>query len=226
MTGAHDISADEVVERKTTRDELLRNSVSSKISRIQGALLGENPRTQARARAILAKLRKAASRQREFDPQAWQLVLGGTGLIAQEDDELLPAELQGSSNSASEHERAAYTAIVTYAIHQQSQQKRMHQPGKRFATAVGELVRDTTPSVKTRFDSLANAKEADATAYHLRSLVTLLRSAEIGFDYGLLAVDLKRLSHARTRQRVLIRWSRDFVNGYQPRKPEASDSAA
>lgn len=210
-----------------SKQALLKNAVSAKIHKIQGALLGNNPKTQARAKAILAKLRKAAIKPGAADPEAWQLVLGATGLAAGgEESDLLPIEIVGTGDDPNPYESSAYTVITMYAIHQQSQQKPMHQKEKRFATAVGELVSKTSPSVKTRFDSLAKAQNQGAVHYHLRSLVTLLRANEIGFDYGLLAVDLKQLATQKSRQKVLIRWSRDFVAGYRPSKPKPDDTAA
>ena len=124
-------------------------------------------------------------------------------------------------------EWAAYTALTCYAVHQQSQSRPMHVPGTSFGEAVGRLVPRTSESVKARFDALLTAAGFPAVRYHLRSLVTLLRSEGIPFDYGRFAEDLARLQDPRARDRVLLAWGRDYVKGRHPRSaaPTEPDDA-
>lgn len=92
----------------------------------------------------------------------------------------------------------------------------MHDAEVSFGNAVGKLVGDTTTSMKKRFDSLLTAQAENARQHYLRSLITLLRSEGIAFDYGRFAVDYMRLLNPATRQKVMYRWNRDFSYGLIP----------
>ena len=92
----------------------------------------------------------------------------------------------------------------------------MHVAGVSFGQAIGRLVSQTTSSMKKRFDSLLTAQTENARQYYLRSLITLLRSEGIAFDYGRFATDYMYLLKPTTRQKVLYRWNRDFSYGLVP----------
>lgn len=181
--------------------------VGATAARVQGAYLGEQgERLQARARGTLAGLRAAAGMSPESDPLAWQRVL----------DELLPdfpERFQGRGDAASPSERAAFDALTLFGLHMQSQRKRMHIPGRSFAKAAGLLVRKrASESIKPRFDAILTVRNPNTRRHHLRGLISLLRSEEIGFDYGHLALDVRRLDGDH-RNRVLLAWGRDFAIG-------------
>lgn len=205
-----------------SKNQELEQYIAKKIKRLQAAHLGDNPRQQARARAVLAKLRQAPFSGEPVHSAAWQLVLGTTGLASAntEAEEIFPKELQGKGDLPSMHELAAYASMLSYAVHQQSQTEAMHIRDKKFAYSVGEMVAATSPSSKMRFDSLNKAQTPSNINYHLRSLITLLRAQSIGFDYGILAADLAQLYSAKYRNAPLMRFSRDFVNGYLKKTEE------
>ena len=73
-----------------------------------------------------------------------------------------------------------------------------------FGRAVGKLVGNTTSSMKKRFDSLLTAQTENARQHYLRSLITLLRSKSIAFNYGQFAVDYMYLQNPSTRKNVLL----------------------
>lgn len=206
-----------------TKDEELRSFVAKKIDRLQSALLGKNQKQQARARAVLAELRRAPISGSPVHSEAWQVVLGPTGLAAPStvQSELFPERLQSRSDAPSATELAAYTALVSYAIHQQSLQARMHSRDTSFAQSVGQMITLTSPSTKSRFDSFTTAQIPSTINAHLRSIITLLRAQQIGFDYGQFALELKQLYTPSQRNAVLMRFSRAFVNGYLE-KPKAA----
>lgn len=194
----------------------LREVIGRRVAALQHAHLnGRSPR----ARATLSTLRRAVGRDPGRDPLAWGLVLDDGG-------DTLPGHLLGHRDEPSRSEWAAYLALTCYAVHQQSQTRPMHEHGRSFGEAVGRLVARTTESVKARFDALLTAAGFSAVRYHLRSLVTLLRSEGISFDYGRFADDVARLLDPRTRDRVLLAWGRDYVRGRHPRAeaPAAQDS--
>ncbi|WP_217132966.1 type I-E CRISPR-associated protein Cse2/CasB [Leucobacter chinensis] len=208
-------------EPTQTKNEELRTFVTVKVERIQAALLGNNPKQQARARAVLAQLRRAPMSGDPVYAEAWQIILGPTGLATSStvSTELFPERLRGHGDTPSAAELAAYTALVSYSTHQQSLASHMHVRKASFAQAVGRLVTLTSPSIKSRFDAFTTAQSRSTINSHLRSLITLLRSQQIGFDYGKFAVDLAQLYTPRERNGVLMRFSREFVNGYLA-KPE------
>lgn len=200
----------------------LRELVSRRVNALQHAHLdGRSPQ----ARATLSTLRRAVARDPGRDPLAWGLVLHDNGVT-------LPEHLLGRGDEPSRAEWAAYTALTCYALHQQAQNRPMHVPGTSFGEAVGRLVARTSESVKARFDALLTAADFPAVRYHLRSLVTLLRSEGIPFDYGRFAEDVARLLDPRTRDRVLLAWGRDYVKGRHPRtetpaeQPNATPASA
>lgn len=202
-----------------TAPPTLREVIGRRVGALQHAHLdGRAPQ----ARATLSTLRRAVSRDPGRDPLAWGLVLEG------DEGDILPEHLLGRSDEPSRAEWAAYTALTCYAVHQQSQSRPMHVPGSSFGEAIGKLVPRTSESVKARFDALLTSAGFTAMRYHLRSLVTLLRSEGVAFDYGRFAEDLARLQDPRARDRVLLAWGRDYVKGRYPRPvmPTGQDDVA
>ena len=102
----------------------------------------------------------------------------------------------------------------------------MHVPNFRFGTAVGQLVLQTSESMKKRFDALLKARSEPARRHYLRSLITLLRSEEIAFDYGQFAQDYMQLLNPEKRDAIILRWSRDFLYGYEPKKSKTSEATS
>lgn len=213
---ATDFTPEPTTTTTPSKAEALRKYVSAKVTRLQSALLGDNPKQQARARMVLAKLRQAPTSGGPVHSEAWRLALGETGLAAAgaETSEQFPKQLEVNTDEPGNYELAAYTALVSYAIHQQSRVEPMHMTNTRFAVAVGQLVARTTPSMKTRFDSLCNARTRATVNAHLRNLITVLRAEAIGFNYGYFAADLAQLYNPKHRDAPLMRFSREFVNGY------------
>lgn len=91
-------------------------------------------------------------------------------------------------------EQALHTAVTLWALHQQSRrEKPMHTGNATFAAAIRRLAA-TSPNEETvyrRFTALGTAATYSELAFHARGIVTQLRDAQIGFDYGLLADDLR-----------------------------------
>ena len=75
------------------------------------------------------------------------------------------------------------------------------------------------------------AQDEASRMIHIRSLVTLLRRAKLGFDYGQFANDLRVLGDKKAtqkelarRQGVLLRWGRDFATGVYASTQSESES--
>ena len=195
----------------------LRNSVGASAGSLQAAFLGQRgDRRQTEARARLAILRRSAGYSPQSHPVAWQAVLD---LL----DPPLPDWEIGRGDAPSPSESAAFSAITLFALHMQSQSMPMHVPGRSFGSAMRVLRRNRdSASIKPRFDALLSARHDRSRLGHARSLVTLLRSEQIGFDYGQFTVDLRTLASSR-HQGVLLRWGRDFSI---PSKEERDAAAA
>lgn len=191
----------------------LEDFVAHKIHRLYASYQAGN----SSARKQLSDLRRAVGQNPAKNPLAWQYV------ISPEEDEVFPEDAKyRQQDQPTRKELAAYSALALYAVHQQSEQRKMHAAGRYFGTAVGQLVSRGTPSIKRRFDSLMQARTFEGIMYHARTLVQLLKQQEIPFDYGKFAADLAKLQDPKTKAQVITRWSRDFTYGfsYQPKNTD------
>lgn len=173
----------------------------------------------ADARRILAELRQSAARTFDADPLALQKVL----MLLEpplSDDEL------GRGDAPSPSELAAYNALTLFAQHMQSARKPVHTTECSFARACGRLqTLSESNSIKPRFDAMQSARDETSHVLHLRSLVTLLRSQELAFDYGNFARDLRSLQYPTRRDGVLLRWGRDYAVGtLRPKAQRAAEA--
>lgn len=197
----------------------LRDAVGASASTLQAQYLGrKGERQQTQARARLAVLRRSAGFTPHQHPLALQDVL----------DSLAPGLLEedlGQTDEPSPTERAAFGAMTLFALHMQSATAPMHVSRRSFGAAVGLLrLQSGSGSLKPRFDAMMASREAKSQLIHARSLITLLRGAKIGLDYGMLATDLRTLSSAR-RSGVLLRWGRDFAMVPRREQEESSPPA-
>ncbi|MFP7665730.1 MAG: type I-E CRISPR-associated protein Cse2/CasB [Corynebacterium pyruviciproducens] len=196
-------------EEQTTRGPSLSTCVGKTATKLQDDYLGSHgDRAQAHARGVLATLRRSAGNTAMSNPLAMESVLF----------EMTPAlseHLVGKGDRPSPSEEAAFNAVTFFALHMQGAQQPAHIQGQSFARACGLLnMRRDSNSLKPRFDAILLAHDARARLIHIRSLIQLLRTEAIGFDYGRFATDLRSLNDPRYRNGVLIRWSRDFAQAH------------
>ena len=143
----------------------------------------------ADARRVLAELRQSAARSVSTDPLALQRVL----MLLEPP---LSDDALGHTDKPSPSELAAYNALTLFAQHMQSATKPAHTTECSFARACGRLqTLSESNSIKPRFDAMQSARDEASRVLHLRSLVTLLRSKELAFDYGSFARDLRSLQY-------------------------------
>jgi CRISPR system Cascade subunit CasB len=191
-------------------DSQLRTFVAGRVERLQAGYFSDRPQAAA---AALARLRRAVQRSPGDDPAVWFETLEG-----------FPDGLRGRGDAPSPFEVSAHVGLTLYATHQQSQRGRMHQVGYPLGRSIRLLVaRDRAVEdspVTRRFHALGTATDFTETAYHLRGLITQLRSEAIPLDYGQLVVDLRRLQASQSAGSVRLRWGRDFH-----RKPHREDGA-
>ncbi|WP_067896223.1 type I-E CRISPR-associated protein Cse2/CasB [Actinomadura chibensis] len=116
-------------------------------------------------------------------------------------------------------EAAAHYTLALYAFHQQSQDRRMHQPSQgRQRTTVGraagrlhQALQSTSPEgVDRRFLAAATADSIEEVVGHLRVLVPQLRQHAIPMDYLALAADLESWPVPELRAQTRRRWGLDY----------------
>lgn len=182
----------------------LTQHVATQVIRLQQGYLTDRPG----AVASLARLRRAVTAEPGDDPSVWSEVFDG-----------FPDGLLGRGDTPSAAERAAHAAITIFAIHQQSRVGAMHRHGTSLGTAVQALGRENAneDAVLRRFHALGTASSLPETLHHLRGLVTQLRGAAIGLDYGRLARDLWRLQNPRTAPGVRLEWGRAYYRSQPPK---------
>lgn len=179
--------------------------VQRTINPIQEQYVGSTPPTSY-ARAALARLRRGLGKPLGAVPDLMEFVV----------DAEAP---QPRGDQPTRAEVATYTALTLYGLHQQSQSRRMHDPRTTFARAVGALrfsEGEENDGVLRRFQALATATDMGEFVHHTRGLISLLRTAERGFDYGRLAQDLVHFQSPHTVDRVRLAWGRDFYRTTPP----------
>lgn len=204
----------------------LRASVARTADSLQRDLLhSPNHAKQAHARAVLATLRKYSAVKLKHHPLALEEVL----LLLE--PPLSELEL-GRGDKPSASELAAFQALTMLGVHMQSATTDAHIAGQSFAKACGRFYSQSqSQSTKPRFDAMMVAQDEASRMVHIRSLVTLLRRAKLGFDYGQFANDLRVLGDKTVtqkeqahRQGVLLRWGRDFATGVYASSSNESES--
>lgn len=207
MNSSPDITPPDHEEEPTHRAGL-PVAVGTTATRLQAQYLGEQgDRARASARGTLAELRRQAGQRPDASPLSLERVL----LTLQ--PMLTDAEV-GRGDAPSSSEEAAFHALTLFALHMQGASAPVHRRGVSFASACGRLYASSdSQSMKPRFDALLLARTARSQLTHARSLVTLLRGSQLGFDYGAFARDLRSLASPQRRSGVLLRWGRDFAMG-------------
>lgn len=189
--------------KEPTRRELVNKHVATRVSRLQSQLLERDGGGRSTAGGQLARLRRVDAND-PGDPRAWELTFEGISPRL--------TSGPGSDTGPTNAERAIHAAFVLFAIHTQSATRNRHVSGRRLGLAVRELVGDdsTEGPVARRFQAFATASTWRQRLYHLRGLVTLMRSHDIPLDYGSLAVDLYDIQTPQGLARTRLQWGRDF----------------
>lgn len=178
--------------------ELVRNFVYTRISRLAHSNISSRA-------AELAKLRRGIGKEPGSQPDLWELTL----------DEL-PESLEGTDLQPSFGERAVYTALTLFALHQQGkdiEKKCMNESGTTLGGAVRQIIRQNPgreEAIKRRFMVAVTADSYEELVWHLRGLIQLLRSEEIKLDYPNLARDLYHYQFSERRDRIRLQWGRQF----------------
>jgi CRISPR system Cascade subunit CasB len=176
----------------------------------------ENCSDSSKVKADLAKLRRGVGKLPGELPELW-------GYFLKE----LPEELQGVTKDPSKSEIAIYLSLVLYALHQQSndiKEKPMNLKGETLGKGIRKLIpdedEDAEKRILTRFKRLANAQTMRDVSIQLRSIISLLKSKDIPIDYPDLATDLYFLQNPKEKNKIKMKWAREFYTNYQNKNKE------
>ena len=186
----------------------LGKAVANRVRPLQRLSLQDVPA----AVRTLAVLRRAVGSPPGSDPEIWAETI-----------DLVPEDEVGRGDDPSPSELAAHHAMTLFALHRQGRCAQAHvdnvAPGTAFVSVARKRGGGEADSegVRRRFDALVTASRPEEAAHHLRGLVLLARSEDVGFDYGYLADDLRDLwsQSPRARHQVRLRWARQY-RGFRP----------
>ncbi|WP_194918121.1 type I-E CRISPR-associated protein Cse2/CasB [Catenulispora rubra] len=108
---------------------------------------------------------------------------------------------------------AEHAALVTFAIHQQSQPMSMHRPGVPLGRALLALRKDgkySEAAVDRRVNAMATATDVKELTEHLRRLVSQLRGIRRPLDYTGLVQDLFDWHYPQRRSYVRRAWGSQY----------------
>lgn len=171
--------------------------------------------------AALARLRNAVGRPPGSVSGVWDDTIG-----------LLASERLGQrAEPPRPAENAVHQAMTAFALHRQGSTRAAHLADVRFGTAIRQLSRrrsadgSEAESVRRRFDGLLTASSPGEGAHHLRGLVRLLKSEDVGLDYGLLAADLIDLWTPARANAVRLKWAREYRRDMGAAPQNGNDAA-
>ena len=154
-------------------------------------------------RANLANLRNSIGRPMSQSVQIWPLVYG-----------FMPEYFLGDGMRITFQERAVFTSLGLYAIHQQGKAQTVASREEKRRT-VGESLRqlrieEDSKAVDRRFNALITAQTYDELVHYLRQMISLLKStADTTIDYGRLAQDLYWFQRGY-EEKLRLSWARDY----------------
>ncbi|MFD8892809.1 type I-E CRISPR-associated protein Cse2/CasB [Streptomyces sp. NPDC059566] len=195
----------------------LRQAVNRHIGTLQSGYFDDH----AHAVQALARLRRGVGRQPTETPELWGLI----GVEAFHSAYLAQHRRPAGEAEMLRAEHAAHVAVTLWAVHQQSNRsRRMHvTDGPSVGTAVRRLMSgtDADDPIRNRLVRAGTASTLDVLAQRLRDLVTLMRSAEVPLDYGLLAEQLDQWQRPGGPGQVRQAWGRSF-HAYRPPSPRTT----
>lgn len=174
--------------------EKLKNYVSQRINELSA--VGRNS-----SKAELANLRRGIGKKPGSMPLLWGITLAN-----------ISNEYAGVDGEPTRGEWAVYVVLTLYALHQQGKDDSAHRKGESLGKAVRKLVKSNGDEerIKRRFDTVATSSDLAELSNHLRGLVQLMRVEGIQIDYVDLVKDLYWFQFQEFRDKVRLRWGRDF----------------
>ncbi|AWN61442.1 type I-E CRISPR-associated protein Cse2/CasB [Streptococcus sobrinus] len=156
-------------------------------------------------KALLARLRQSIGKPVSETVAVWPILF-----------EDLPEEFLGHDGYTSAEEQAILTTLQLYALHQQSLSHSVFIGEENKYQNIGNSFRqlrqgEDTTAIDRRFNVMITASTFEELVYHLRHLITLLKSKspETKVDYARLSEDLYWFLRDY-QERVRLSWARDY----------------
>ncbi len=162
------------------------------------------------SRAVMAQLRRGVGKDMGELPDLLGFVLP---------DEII----SDYGDTERKIEKAMYTAITLYAMHQQGTDSCVSsgvQDGDDAVSnrnSLGHMIRKLVQrkpgdaeAVQRRFNKVLSAKDMTELSVHARSLIKLCKREKLTLDYPGFAFDLYRVQTEESRRNVLLSWGRDY----------------
>lgn len=205
-----------VTAARSPRDQIAER-VGRLVARIGEQYLpgGGRPPTPWAA-ASLARLRRAPADIETADLATLDLLYTAVG------------DLAGTGDLPNGAERAAYAALVLFAVHQHGHGERVHKQGAAFGAAASTLAwrsskgPDQDEATVRRFKVIGASDDIRQVTYHLRQFIGLLRREPgIQVDYGRIARELYDVQRGPAyAHRVWRSWGIAF---HRPQATEPGD---
>ena len=147
----------------------------------------------------LAAMRRGANRQPGSVPALWKFYTAPDS-----------GGREPSADLSAEH-----AALVLFGFHQQSQRRSMHVTKESMAGSLRRLrlsdrFKDREETLDCRVACAVTSATLGGLSWHLRGLVTLMRGADLGFNYSWLTADLTRWQRPEGRIRLMRNWGRQY----------------
>ena len=153
-------------------------------------------------RGALANLRRGVGTVPGAIPELWGIMF-----------DRFPEELMGKAEP-SYAEWAVHSALTLYALHVQGGSGNAYKTGVSLGAAVSKLIKsdEDADRILKRLNLVVTSNDQNDMAYHLRSVIQLLKNNEIPLDHAGLAKDLYLYSFPEYATAVKLRWGRDFYS--------------
>lgn len=156
-------------------------------------------------KAILANLRRGIGHIPGEIPELWGLFLNH-----------LPEECYGKNEKVSESEWAIYLALTFFALHQQGHDPKsdpMYKKENSLGKAIALLSHgeeNDIDRIRRKFNQIATADTLEEAAWHIKSVIQLLRGESIPLDYASLAKDFYLFQYHDQKYKVCLGWGQNF----------------
>lgn len=168
-------------------------------------------------KAILAKIRRTIGKPLNETVDIWSFVFPE-----------LPEDFLGKSNPSAE-ERSILTAMQLFALHSQGADESVFlkdsKPYQNIGYSLSFLrTKDMAESTDRRFNAMITATDFDELIYHLRHLISILKSkkTESKVDYAKLADDFYWFLKG-SEENVRLKWARQYYRNYADEKGEKNE---
>lgn len=173
-------------------------------------------RSEAAGKASLAKLRNSAGKNFSETVDVWSIIMAD-----------FPDEFLGCGEHVTNAEKAIFTALQLYAIHQQGISIDVSvDPNDRYAN-IGCHLRELKwkypvkeEALNRRFNAMISSANFYELSYHLRHMIKLMKSdIATGVNYAKLAEDLYRFASGY-EEGIRLSWAREYYRQMKDDKAE------